>query len=170
MALITKIEIAKHREISRGLKDDKINPFIDDAEFQDLRPLLGDKFYSDLVANSGETNYTNLLEEFEYTYDDIKYKNPGLKKVLSIYAYSRYILFGSFTDTSFGFIQKSNQDSTPVGDSQKRNIYTQERNTAFNYWLEVEKFINRNKDNYPNWNTAGSCSPRRGRLRISKIT
>lgn len=169
MALITKSDIALHREISRGVKDDKINPFIEDAEFQDLRPLLGDKFYSDLVDNSGETNYANLLNEFEYTYDGVTYKNPGLKKVLSIYAYSRYILFGSFTDTAFGFVQKSNQDSTPVGDSQKRNIYTQERNTAFNYWREVEKYLSRKKEDYPLWNS-GSCAPKRGRLRISKIS
>ena len=169
MALITKSDIAEHREISRGVKDDKINPFIDDAEFQDLRPLLGDKFYSDLVANISETNYANLLNEFEYTFDGVTYKNPGLKKVLCIYAYSRYILFGSFTDTAFGFVQKSNQDSTPVGDSQKRNIYTQERNTAFNYWCEVEKFINRNKSDYPLWNS-GNSTKKRGRFRISKIS
>lgn len=169
MALITKTDIAQYREISRSVKDDKINPFIDDAEFQDLRPLLGDKFYSDLVANSEDENYANLLDEFEYTYDGVTYKNPGLKKVLSFYAYSRYILFGSFTDTAFGFVQKSNQDSTPVGDAQKRNIYTQERNTAFNYWLEVVKFLNRNKDDYPLWNSSG-CAPKRGRFRISKIS
>lgn len=165
--LITKNDIALYRDISRGLKDDKINPFIQDAEFQDLRPLLGDKFYYEIINN--DTDYSDLLNEIDYTYNGFQYKNPGLIKVLSIYAYSRYILFGSFQDTAFGFVQKSNQDSTPVGDAQKRNIYTQERNTAFNYWLEVVKFLDRNRSDYPLWKS-NSCNQKRVGIRISKIS
>ena len=169
MALITKSDIALHREISRGVKDDKINPFINDAEFLDVRPLLGDKLYHDLVNNSSEANYAALLDETEYEYNGVTYINPGLKKVLAIYSYSRYVLFGSFTDTSFGFVQKTTQDSQAVGDSQKRNIYTQERNTAYNYWLEVAAFLNRNKDDYEFWNSS-SCARRKSGIKISKIS
>lgn len=168
--LITKQEIATHREISRGVKDDKINPFISDAEFLDVRPLLGDKLYHDLIGNVAEAHYEDLLDEKTYTYDGVEYTSPGLKKVLAIYAYSRYVLFGSFTDTAFGFVQKNTSDSTAVGDSQKRNIYTQERNTAYNYWLEVAAFLSRNKDDYEFWDVSSCGTRKRSGIKISKIS
>lgn len=169
--LIDRQEIAKHRDISRSLREDKINPFIDDAQFQDLRPLLGDQFYYDLIKNSSDQKYIDLLDQKEYEYNGVTYVSPGLKKVLSIYAYSRYVLFGSFTDTSFGFVQKTTTDSQAVGDSQKRNIYTQERNTAYNYWIEVANFLNRNSGDYPYWKSNTSSKPRRtSGIRISKIS
>lgn len=166
--LISKEEISNYRDISRGVKDDKINPFIDDAQFQDLRPLLGERLYYDLVKNSEDQKYVELLDGGEYEYNGFTYNNPGLKKVLAIYTYARYVLFGSFTDTAFGFVQKTTQDSQAVGDSQKRNIHTQERNTAFNYWIEVAAFLNRNSETYTYW-SSNSCKKRKG-IKISKIS
>ncbi len=161
----------KCREISRGVRNDKINPYIEDAEFLDIRPLLGDKLFYDISKDPQSPKYVELLNGGMYQHVNESYKNPGLKKVLSIYAYSRYILFGSFTDTAFGFVEKSNQDSKPVGDGQKRNLYTKNRNIAYNYWLEVAKFLNRNKSDYPLWGNNIACEKgAKSNLRISKIS
>ncbi|MAX50549.1 MAG: hypothetical protein CMH22_01040 [Methylophaga sp.] len=167
--LITKQDIEKYREVSRNVADKKINPHIEDAQFLDLRPLLGERMYQNLIKNATESNYTALLEGGEYTYGDHTYHNPGLKKVLSIFAYSRYIVFGSYTDTGFGLVQKSNQDSTPVAESSKRNIHTRDRDTAMQYWYEVVNFLNRKSNDYPLW-TSGCKTSRPGKFRISKIS
>lgn len=166
--LITKTDISNVRDISRGVRDEKINPFIEDAEILDLLPLLGEQFYHDLAANTTSQIYVDLLEPKEYTYDGKTYKHHGLKRVLSIFAYSRYIVHGSFTDTGFGFVQKANQDSQPVSETQKRNIYTQERQTAVAYFNEVALYINRNITNYPLWGSSHKSGT--SSFRVSKIT
>lgn len=168
--LIDKTIIAKYREVSRSVRDDKINPHIDDAEFLDLRPLLGRKLLKALEDNKTDGGaYQLLLEGGEYTYDGEDYKQPGVEKVLSLFAYPRYILHGGFTDTAFGFVEKSNQDSTPVSTASKRDIYEKDRNAAMEYWYEVETFLNRMKADYPEWGES-SCNVRRTGFRISKIS
>ncbi len=173
---ITKTEIAKYREISRGVRNDKMNPFIDESQYLDLRPLLGDRLYFALDAESKtdpkSNRFNDLMQGGFYEYEGNNYHNPGLEKVLSIFSYSRYILLGSFTDTAFGFVQKSDQDSTPVGDAQKRNIHKMEQQSAARYFGEVALFINRNLDKYPEWKRNNNCgrSKGSGNFRISKIS
>lgn len=172
---VTKTEIAKHREISRGVRDDKMNPFISDAQYLDIKPLLGDRLYFALDSESKtdpkSDRFIDLMQGGIYEYKGNDYDNPGLEKVLSIFSYSRYVLLGSFTDTAFGFVQKSDQDSTPVGDAQKRNIHKMEQQSAMRYFAEVALFINRNIDKYPEWKHGKSCQKNTtGNLKISKIS
>jgi len=163
---IDRTEIAKHREISKNVREDKINPYIEDAQRLDLKPLLGERLYN--AIDRDLPSHTLLLEGGEYTHNGETYDHPGLKKVLSIFTYARYIMFGSYTDTAFGFVEKSNQDSKPVADSHKRTLYTQNQQTATAYFQEVVTYMNRKE--YALWKTSG-CSPRRfGGFRISKIS
>ncbi|TYP71480.1 DUF6712 family protein [Aquimarina intermedia] len=166
--LISKEEIAKHREVSRSVRDDKINPYIEDAEYLDLKPLLGESLYNDLIANKTDLKYINLLEPKNYQHNGKEYTHKGLNKVISLFAYARYVLFGSFTDTAFGFVEKSNNDSQPVSNEFKRNIYTKDRQAAVSYLNDVLVFISRNRDVYPTSN--GSCGTRSTGFRISKIS
>lgn len=161
---IDKVEIAKHREISKNVRDDKINPYIEDAQRLDLKPLLGERLYN--AINKTPANHTLLMDGGEYTYEGETYDHPGLKKVLSIYAYARYVMFGSYTDTAFGFVEKSSQDSKSVGDAHKRTLYTQNQNTAAAYFEEVALYMSR--VNYALWKT--DCRPNYSGFRISKIS
>ena len=166
--LITKEDIGKYREVARGVRDDKINPYIDDAHFLDIRKLLGTTMYSDVINRKDDPKINTLLEGGEYQHKDDVHYNPGLKRVLCHFSFSRYILFGGFTDTSFGFVQKSNNDSQPVSQTSKRDIHKQERQTAVEYWKEVALFLNRKSDDYPKWRR--DCETQTFGLKISKIT
>ena len=167
--LIDKTEISKHREISKAVKDSKINPFIEDAELLDLKPLLGNKMYFDLVANKTEANYVKLLDGGSFDVGEIEYSFVGLKKILSIFVDARYKLFGSATDTPFGLVEKSNQDSQPVSIATKKDIYTKNRQIAYQYFSDVKLFLDNNKTDYPLWKT--DCKQRvTGGFRISKIS
>lgn len=167
--LIDKTDISNHREISKSVRDDKINPYIEDAEMLDLKPLLGNALYFDLVKNSSDEKYVNLLEPKEFVVEDITYKHVGIKKVLSIFANARYVLFGSHTDTGFGLVQKSHQDSVHVSQSSKRDIYTKEQQTASQYFSDIAFYLNNNTETYTLWNQG--CKNRfTGGFRISKIS
>lgn len=168
--LIAKTEIAKHRELSRGVRDDKINPFIEDAELLDLKPLLGSSLYFDLVKNATTQKYVDLLEPKEYDVNGVTYKSPGLNKVLSLLAYSRYVLFGSYTDTAFGFVEKTHQDSQQVSYDNKKTVYTKDKQTAMQYFKDVAFFLDQHKADYPYWRQGCDKKHTGGGFKISKIS
>ena len=167
--LIDKTEIAKHREIARGVRDDKINPFIEDAELLDIKPLLGNALYFDLVKNLTDTKYVELLDGKEFDVNGITHKFTGLKKILSIFSDARYKLFGSYTDTAFGLVEKNHNDSTQVSHESKKNIYSKNRQIAYQYFEDVKLFLNNNKETYSLWMV--DCNTRQtSSFRISKIS
>lgn len=167
--LIDKIEIAKHRQISQSVRDDKIDPYIEDAEFLDLKNLLGELLYNDIVANPTSAENIKLMDPFAYTYEGYNYKHQGLKKVLSIFSYSRYIMFGSNTDTPFGLMNKRSQDSDQVETDQLKIIYKKDQQIAHQYFGEIRRYLDRFASTYPLWQVdcSGSGS---GKIRINKIT
>ena len=167
--LINKIDIADHRELSRTTQDKRINPYIEDAEFIDLKPLLGEVFYNYVIANPTEVNVVKLLDGSIYQYNDETYSQPGIKKVLAIFSYARFALHGSFAQTGYGMVEKQSQDSIPVSGTSKRDIYTKDREVAIHYWNEVERFLNRNKTDFQKWKNDCTIKPRNN-FRIRKIT
>lgn len=167
--LVTKNDIANHREISRSVRDDKINPYIEDAELLDLKPLLGNALYFDLVKNKTDQKYQELLEPKEFTIDSETFKHVGLKKILSIFVDARYKLFGSFTDTGYGLREKNHQDSTAVSSDSKKELYKKNRQIAFQYFSDVKKFLDENSSTYPLWKK--ECSKKIGSgIKFSKIS
>ncbi len=167
MRLITKSDIYKHRQISKSVKEIIINQFIDDAQISDLNPLLGNKFYYSILAEPEK--YSELLNGCQYDYDGVTISMVGLKKVLSLFTYARYIMHGSQIDTPFGYVEKQTQDSTPVSRTNKKEIYTMSRQTAMQYWQQVKTYLNIHASDYPHWNCLASKSKRTFKLnKISK--
>lgn len=166
--LITRADISTYRQISDSVYDNVLNPQIDDAQFLDVQKLLGERFYNDLILNSGDANYVALLTGGSYVYNGITYTNHGLKAVIVRYAYARYIQFGSFTDTPFSLVEKlSGQDSQQVSSIDKKNIAKSNQQAAFIYWENVKLFLDRNAADYPLW--TNNCAKFSGGFRISKI-
>lgn len=164
--LITKEELQDHRAISKSVKASVINSFIEDAEIQDLVPLLGEKLYFDIVKNPA--NYADLLDGCNYVYDEVTIKNPGLKKVLAIFVNAKYIMFGNQSSTPFGTVEKNYQDGHHIERASRKERYKLEQQTAFIYWEQVKIYLDRNTDDYEFW--AYGCSNPRRTFRLNKIT
>ena len=165
--IISKSDIATYREISRSVADSKINPYIQDAEILDLKPLIGEKLYAAIVANPAE--YADLLNKKAYNHDDVVVESPGLKRVLVDFAYARYMLHGSNTDTPFGLVQKDYEGSTAISRTEKKESYKHHQQIAMQYWREVETYLNRNVSLYPIWGEGCSVSTKRT-FRFNHIT
>lgn len=165
--LISKIDIGIYREISASVKDNKINPMIEDAQLLDLKPLLGERFYYDLVANVG--NYSDLLNKKEYTHNGQTIESPGIKRVLIDFAFARYVMHGSQTDTPFGLVQKVGENSVAISRADKKEGYKHHQQIAMQYWSEVENYLNRNTALYPLWRQ-DTCATQRKGFRLNHIT
>lgn len=141
--LITRNDIAKYRQVSKTPNDDKLNEMILDAQILDLQPLLGESLYNKIVANPAD--HEELLAGGVYEVDGIGYTNYGLKMVLAYFAYARYIMFSSVTDTPFSVVEKLTDNSRPVEASSKKTIYGLNRDAAFQIWENVKKYLIRMK-------------------------
>lgn len=161
---IDRNDIAIYKQIAKTNFDDKINDLIIQAQFQDLRPLLGESLFNDINNNIG--NYTVLLDGGTYEVDGITYTNEGLKAATVYYFYARYAYFGSVTDTPFSLVNKSNDKSQPVDTSFKKAMYKNNRDMAFNIWRTVEDYLIRTEN--PLFNTG--CVTKQNNFRFSKIT
>jgi hypothetical protein len=166
--LITKTDIASKRQISKSVADAKIDPFIEDAELLDLLPLLGEKFY--FAVKENPTDYVDLLEEKLYQYDKQTIKSPGIKRVLIDFAFARYMMHGSVTDTPFGMVQKESQDSTAVSRTDKKESYKLHQQTAMQYWAQVENYLVRNSNLYPLFRQYDCVQSQRRTFKLNHIT
>lgn len=170
MRLITRTDIAKYKQIAKTTNETSLNvlnQFIDDAHFVDLRPLLGDEFYNDLMRNYTSVAYQTLLKGGDYVYGGTTYTNYGLIPVLVHYAHSRYVLYGSQIDTPFSFVEKTNDNSQIVSLNSKKSTAKNSEQIAFNYWENVKLFLDRNSTTYPLFKS--DCNYRKNSFRISKI-
>ena len=160
--LITRSEIQQYKQISNSIHNDKLNQIIIESQFEDLMPLLGERLFNDILNDAA--SYTDLLDGGTYTYQTITYTNVGLKAVLANYVYARYAMSGDVLDNPFGMTTKLNDTSQPISLETKKTFYNANRNTAFNLWLNVEKYLIRTEE--PLFN---GCITRPNTFKISKI-
>ena len=142
--LISKSDIIEYRSISKSVTENLINNFIDEAQLLDLKPLIGESLFQEIILNVA--NYQDLLNETTYNYNGNETTSCGLKRVLIFYAYARYVMNGSVVDTPFGMVEKQFQDGKNVERISKKEIYKYNQQIANQYWLEVESYLNRNRD------------------------
>ena len=166
--LITRTDIAQYVQISDSIYDDVLNQHILDAQFSDIQKLIGSDFYNDLARNYTADNYQTLLNGGIYDYNGITYTNVGLKAVLVRYFYSRYVLFGGYTDTPFSFVEKLNDNSKIVDNNGKKTVSKMNEQMSFTYWENVKQFLDRNSSDYTFWDYE-NCINTRNNFRISRI-
>lgn len=171
MALSTKLisrpQIQQYKQLSNSNNNDKLNQIILESQFNDLRPLLGERFYNDLLDKvaASDPTYNDLLDGSDYTYRGTQYKNYGLRVVLANYVYARWILEGDVIDNPFGATIKMGTESEKPSFQYKKQLYTSNREQAYNYWLNVQKYILRN--DFPLYTL---CSKAKTSFRMSKIS
>lgn len=162
--LITRSDIARYRQVARTNNDDKLNEMILDAQLLDTAPLIGESLYNKIIAAPG--NYDELLSGGIYNVNGISYTNYGLKMALSYFAYARYIMFSSVTDTPFSVVEKLNDTSRPADTATKKTIYSLNRDNAFTTWENVKNYLLRTGN--PDFKNCLPQGQSRG-LRFTKI-
>lgn len=111
--LITPVEFAAFRDISKKIDDDKTNEAISLAQQSDLIDILGD-FYFDVLKNATETAWLPLMDGSEFTYCDKEYEHVGIKALLADYTYARFIYMANVNLTPFGAQSKFTNDSEGI--------------------------------------------------------
>lgn len=154
MQLITISDIQPYKAISINLDtDDKLDPFILEAQQFDLKKLMGDAFYLDFIndfsASPALAKYADLFNGSEFIYAGINYKHEGIKPVLCYLAYARYVLNSNVNATAYGTVRKKTEESEQVDDKTVQRLSNQAYAGALAYWEDVKRFIYVKQ--YPLW-------------------
>ena len=153
MALITFSDFEPYRELTGNLDvTERLNPYITQAQNFDLKQLMGNQFYTDLVNNSSDQNYQDLLNGGDYVYNNLTYSFTGLKAVIVMFAYARFLANQNINVTRFGVVFKNNNDvSERVDTKTLQAAISNAKEQAIAYWNECEEFLCNNSTDYPLW-------------------
>ncbi len=156
--LINKQTVAARLQVAIGYDAQEFNVFISEAQEFDLKPLVPENFYSDLLSKRAEEPWKKLIDGGDYTHDGRDYNFAGIGAVLSYFSYGRFAMGANQVSSSHGFVQKTNPNSQPLSLEEKKNIYYRKKGEAKALFDDVVKFIERNINTYSSWNPDSGCS------------
>lgn len=159
--LITPAQIKSFRPTA-DLDDGRITPFILEAQQNDLRPVLNDALYYDLMTNFTNSAhamyalYQSLINGTTYTYNAQTLYFSGIKPMLAYYSLARFLINNPVNITRFGVTQKINPQSEPVSIAAIQAVVYELRATATSYQNELIQYLETMQASYPLYNTGGA--------------
>jgi hypothetical protein len=162
--LITKNDILVYRPTA-VLDDERIKPFILEAQRLDLRPVLNDAFYYAFVNDFNTTNGTNDTASYEtlrsggtYTYNSQTIQFDGIIPMLSYYSLARFVQNNSIHITRMGVVSKTTDQSTQIDQRTIQALVNELKGAALMYQNQVIQYLENNINTFPIWNTGGGSS------------
>lgn len=149
--LISISTVKTYHQIASGINDTEGNKYIQDAQDFDLKPLMPEKFYVDLINNKDTPEWSIIFNGGTYTYDSFDYEFSGLNKCLASFAASRIVLDSNIISTAFGMKVKTTPNSTEPNYQEKKSKSKQLIIEANQLFDEFKIFMDRNADDYENW-------------------
>lgn len=165
--LITYSQVT-YKHITSNLPASKFNMYLEEAQELDVRPLLGDELYIDLLDEAAESpqfsTYSDLMNGSVYQYGTIpkRYKHEGLVAVLSYYTYSRYLASAGSNSTPFGMVEKVNEYSKPTSEKRIASLIAQAQSGGRARWERVQRFLIHKRADYPLYRSCSADHSTRG--------
>ena len=143
-----KEDFVDFRDISANVKDSRLDVYIREAQFLEIRLFLGAELY-DLMQedyDEGSKSFTEpLYQSLWFGVDGFHgYMNAGI-----YFAYSRFLLQQQVNVSRFGVESVQNEISEDVSNAQIRSKTNDARKVAFKYQEETLSYLEENKTDYP---------------------
>ena len=150
--LTTRARVSELLQVAIGMSDRDFNRYLREAQEFDLKELITDEFYHDLINNASVTKYKKLIDGGTYNFEDRDYTFSGIDKALAYFSYGRMMMFANVVSTSHGIVVKKTSDSTPLAIEERKNFYYSHKKNGNRIFEEVKKYIERFEADYPSWN------------------
>lgn len=157
--LIDKNQVAQKLQVAIGYDLSEYNTFINEAQEFDLKPLVSEDFFFDLLANRSLPTWKKLIDGGAYDYNGRTYQFQGLSAVLSYFSYARFVMSSSAVSTSHGMVVKTTPNSIPLDLEERKNFYYKKRTEANLLLHDCFNFVLRNIIDFPSF-ADDSCSPK----------
>lgn len=144
--ITTPQDVQKVRAVAINVADEAIEPYIDDAEKQDIIPVIGADLYFEIEENPNDPKYEGLLHGGTYVEcgcAGTRYSR-GLIVAVAYLAYSRMLIFGDIQYTAFGAVLKNSQYSQKPGETDKIRAADAAKKMGFAVLQNVAGYIRAN--------------------------
>ncbi len=152
--LITIKDIQEYRPMA-DLVEARVDPYIREAQVNDLREFLGSPLYYDLITNTDTPANQDLLRGKTYT-DPSTSKSIdfyGIVPMIVHYSLARIVMNNQINITSFGATSKIVPQSEPVSIERIKSLVTELNSIGVTYQNSAKKFLDDNLVTYPLWST-----------------
>jgi len=145
-----KSDFVNFRDMSANISEDRINIFIREAQFLEIKTFLGETLYG-LMQN----DWDDTLKEFPNSvYNDLwfgvdnfnGYMNAGI-----YFAYTRFLLQHQVNVSRFGVESVQDEISEDISNAQIRSKTNDSRKVALKYQEATRLFLEENKEDYPDF-------------------
>lgn len=154
--LITKEDLQNYVDFSQFVEDKRINAFIFNAQYLEVRPVLCNAFYAELldeVANN-TLSYANA-ELLNGSNNETFF---GIKIWLAWLVYANYLPSANIKSTQSGMKIWNDTTSENAIDAKLEAEASRARQNAELYKNNVIEFLKANIENYPTWNDCNDCT------------
>lgn len=154
------------RPMSGHIDDAKINAYITEVEFMNIKPALGDALFMALLKDGdSKEDYTILLNGGSYEGTNGETCSfTGLKTTIAYFVYAQNLMSGDFQATRYGVVFKDDDYSSHISSKERSDAYNNTLEVA-NYYLsecvlycKAKGLIQGSKGNRPN---TGGCTIRK---------
>lgn len=154
--LISRSDIIEYRSLSANANTaKKLDPFIVEAQNVDLKGLIGNAFLyaliQDYIASPSLSTYSDLFNGSTWVCGTKTLSHNGLKSVLCLFAYARYVVDSNTESTAYGTVEKKNEFSDRSDGKRLTALSESAYSSALSYWNDVKDFLNDNSADYPLW-------------------
>lgn len=152
--LITIENMKEFRPMSAGIPQDRINPYIQEAQQFDLKRLLGDALYLDFMTKFDSLDpmapaYQTLLNGTTYAYGPQTLEHPGLIGYLSYMTLARFFNNNQVNATKYGITTKTSEGSEQLDWKAIAAAVADLRSNALALQVDIRKFLLVNGASYP---------------------
>lgn len=142
-----------------ALGDDIWEVYAREVQRTDMRSLLGNCFFGEVLKNRNDAKYQELLDGSTYTVDGEELTHFGLRAVMVHYTFAAYMYRGGIVDTPYSAVQKMSEDSIPVPIQELRNFKDEHRHIGYQYWKQIEHFLcAKHKEDSTYWGCFDDCN------------
>lgn len=150
--LITLQDIAVLKPMSINTDVVKqLDPFILEAQEFDIREVLGDPMYFQILEDAPAFNtpkWNKLFNGCDYVFEGKNYKHEGIKASLIYFTYARYLQQSNAHATPMGMRVKTHQYSDPIDEKTLSRMIKQTQSGAISYQNRYIEFMNRFPEDY----------------------
>lgn len=130
------------RPMTGKVDEDKLNAYITEVEQMNIKPVLGDKlFYELLEKGEGKDDYETLLNGGTYTDNNNNLCSlAGLKKTIAYFVYAQNLMSGDFQATRYGTVFKNDDYSSHISSKERSDAYNNTLEVANHYLKECVRY------------------------------
>lgn len=170
--IIDLADIKEVRAVSSNIDEASIDPYISEAQSQELQPLLGPAFYlafvTDIDGGSPSPENTKLFEGGTYESGTLEIFFRGVKEFLSYATFSRFVIRNNQQVTRFGVVQREVPESSPVSSAMANQERLDARAVMQGVQREISDFLDSQSSDYPLWRRR-STTPTKQSFRFDKV-